>query len=187
MDNESIHGLRLDQLAHVFSLGVGDPDPACLQGDDERLAGRLRDQLSCVPPGGSLLADSLAMMVGRLGYEVQAAAGRSLQEVLLSAQTDLGLLQAIKDCSKRLSAGLDSKTEAAMATTIYYAALASALVHHDRRITRRSYDELERSFMAFAARKWIPPELAVLFQRAGDHCRGNRAVQDSPSPPHGGD
>jgi len=48
MENESIHGLRLDQLADVFSIGVDDPDPAghC----DEGMAGLLREQLSCVLP-----------------------------------------------------------------------------------------------------------------------------------------
>ena len=112
MENESIHGLRLDQLADVFSLGVNDPDTTGAGGNDERMAGLLRDQLSCVLPRGSLLFDSLIMMMGRLGCDVQAPAGRSLLEVLSSPHTDLGLLQAIKDCSKKLSLSLDSKLEA---------------------------------------------------------------------------
>ena len=179
MENESIHGLRLDQLADVFSIGVEDPDPA--GGNDERMAGLLRDQLSCVLPKGSLLFDALIMMMGRLGCDVRSLAGRSLLEVLLSPHTDVGLLQAIKDCSKKLSAGLDSKTEAALATTIYYAALASCLVHHSRKITQYSYDALDRSFTTFAAKKWVVPELAALFSRAGGICRDKRGTDESQS------
>jgi hypothetical protein len=98
-----------------------------------------------------------------LGCDVRTLAGKSLLQVLLSPQSDLGLLQAIKDCSKWLSTSLDSKTEAALATTIYYAALASALAYHNRKITQYSYDALERSFSIFAAKKWMSPELAGLF------------------------
>jgi len=179
MENESIHGLRLDQLADVFSIGTDDPDPAGADGHDEKMAGPLREQLSCVLPKGSLLFDALIMMMGRLGCDVRSLAGRSLLEVLLSPHTDIGLLQAIKDCGKRLSAGLDSRMEAAMATTIYYAALASALVHHQRKITQYSYDALDRSFTTFAAKKWIAPELATLFQRAGGICRDKRGTDAS--------
>jgi len=179
MENESIHGLRLDQLADVFSIGVDDPDP--VGGNDEGMAGLLREQLSCVLPRGSLLFDALVMMMGRLGCDVQSLAGRSLLEVLLSPQSDLGLLQAIKDCSKKMSFSLDSKMEAALATTIYYAALASALVHHDRKITQYSYDALDRSFTTFAAKKWIAPELAALFLRAGGICRDKRGADESQS------
>ena len=181
MENESTHGLRLDQLAGLFSLGVEDPDPAGAAGHDEKMAGLLREQLSCVLPKDMLLFDALVMMMGRLGCDVRSLAGRSLLEVLLSPQSDVGLLQAIKDCSKKLSFSLDSKMEAALATTIYYAALASALVHHDRKITQYSYEALDRSFATFAAKKWIPPELSALFLRAGGICRDKRGADESQS------
>jgi len=180
MKEESTHGLRPDQLAEIFSLGMEDPDPA--GGKDERMAGLLREQLCCVLPQSSLLFDALIMMMGRLGCDVRALAGRSLLDVLLSPHTDVGLLQAIKDCSKALSAGLDSRTEATLATTIYYAALASALAYHGRKISRYSYEALERSFATFAEKRWMCPELAGLFLRAGGICRDKRgAHEDHPS------
>ncbi len=174
MENESVYGLRLDQLASVFSIGVEDSDPIGAGGNDNRMAGLLREQLSSVLPRDSLLFDALIMMLGRLGCDVRSLAGRSLLQVLSSPQSDIGLLQAIKDCSKKLSASLDSKTEATLATTIYYAALASALVYHDRKITQYSYGALDQSFATFAAKKWMIPELAGLFVRAGKACQGKR-------------
>ncbi len=180
MENESTHGLRLDQLAGLFSLGVEDADPACAADQDEKMAGLLREQLSCVLPKDMLLFDALVMMMGRLGCDVRSLAGRSLLEVLLSPQSDLGLLQAIKDCSKKLSFSLDSQTEAALATTIYYAALASALVYHGRKITQYPYATLDQSFTTFAAKKWLLPELAGLFSRARSLCQDKRGSDESP-------
>jgi hypothetical protein len=179
MEGESVYGLRLDQLAAVFSLGVDDPDPAGTGGDDESVGNQLWAQLSCPLPTDSLLFESLIMMMGRLGCDVRSLAGRSRQEVLLCRHTDVGLLQAIKDCSKTLSASLDSKTEATLAVTIYYAALASALAYHGRKISRYSYETLERSFATFAGKRWVCPELADLFLRAGGICRDSRGTDDS--------
>jgi hypothetical protein len=182
MENESTHGLRLDQLAGLFSLGVEDPDPACIEGNDEKMASQLREQLSCVLPRDMLLFDALIMMMGRLGCDVRSLAGRSLREVLLSPQSDLGLLQAVKDCSKKLSFSLDSKTEAALATTIYYAALASALVYHGKKITQYPYETLDQSFLTFAAKKWMAPELAGLFSRARSICQEKRGIDENQAP-----
>lgn len=181
MENESIHGLRVDQLANVFAIGVDDPDPAGTGGSDESMARLLQEQLCRALPRGSLLFDALIMMMGRLGCDVRSLAGRSLLEVLLSPHTDIGFLQAIKDCSKKLSTSLDSKAEAALATTIYYAALASALVHHDRKITQYSYEALDRSFATFAAKNWVAPELVALFSKAGGVCRDKRGTDESQS------
>jgi len=182
MENESTHGLRLDQLAGLLSIAVEDPDPAKAGGHDERMAGLLREQLSCVLPRSLLLFDALVMMMGRLGCDVRSLAGRSLLEVLQNPQSDIGLLRAIKDCSKKLSFRLDSKTEAALATTIYYAALASALVYHNKKITQYSYEALDQSFATFAAQKWIGPELTELFSRARGVCFDQRGTDEGQSP-----
>ena len=183
MENESVHGLRLDQLAGVFSLVVDDPDATGARGSDAALARLLREQLCGILPKGSLLFDALIMMLGRLGCDVRLLAGRSLLEVLTNPQTDIGLLQAIKDCSKKLSVSLDSKTEATLATTIYYAALASALAYHDRRLTQYSYEALAQSFATFTAKEWMIPELAGLFVQAGKVCRDKRDTNEHHRPP----
>jgi hypothetical protein len=80
-----------------------------------------------------------------------------------------------------LSFGLKSRTEAALATTIYYAALASAPVYHDRKITQYSYEALEQSFATFAAKQWVGPELTELFSRARHLCREKRGTDEAES------
>jgi hypothetical protein len=98
---------------------------------------------------------------------------RPLLKVLLSPESDTHLLETLKERGKTLSAGSVSSYERATATTIYYAAIASALLHHGRKISRHSYDTLARSFFQLSAKRWMPSELKSLFDRAIETC-GNR-------------
>jgi hypothetical protein len=93
---------------------------------------------------------------------------------LLSPPPDLPLLQALKDCSKAMSSALDAKSEVALATTIYYASLAAALVHRDRKITQHSYGTLDESFALLIEKDWMAPELIALFSRARSVCQSRR-------------
>ncbi len=174
MTSKSTYGLRLDQMADIFSISVDDPGPAGEEGHDQRMARLLREQLTCRVPKGSVFRDVVLMMMGQLGSDPQLLAGRSLQEVLLDSQADVGLLRAIKDCSKRLSGALDSEAERTLATTLYFAALASALVYHDEKITQSTYEKLDESFALLIKKNWMAHELIELFSRARQICESRR-------------
>jgi len=96
---------------------------------------------------------------------------RSVKAVLLDPQGSLIVLEAIKDHSKRLSAMVTSGSETLIATTIYYAAIAAALVHHGRRITKYSWENLTERFSLLAQRMWIDDDTRDLFVRAAECCR----------------
>jgi hypothetical protein len=170
MEKKSTYGLRLDQLAGLFSLGLDGPVEG--REGEQGMAELLHQHLTAALPAGPLLLDALLMMVGRLGYETQALGGKTLVEVLLDPRTDLGLLRAVKECCKRLSGSLESKAEAAIATTLYYAAVASALVYHDKKITQHSYATLDEAFALLLEKPWMDRELAGLFSRAQGLCQG---------------
>ena len=174
MKRKSTFGLRLDQMQNLFSLGTAEPDPADKEGDNEKMAGLLREQLTCVLPEHSLLFDALVMMMEQQGYDTQPLAGKPLRQVLSGPGSDIGLLRAIKECSKTLVCTLDSEVEMALATTIYYAALAAALVHHDKKITHNSYEKLDESFALLVEKKWMAEELAALFSQAQRICQRRR-------------
>jgi len=161
-------------MAVLFSLGREEPNPTQQRSDDPDMRSLLREQLACVLPKGSVFCDVLVMMVGGMGYNTDPLAGRSLGEILLSPPSDIHLLQAVKDCSKAMSSALDSKAEAALATTVYYASLAGALVRHDRKITRHSYETLDESFTLLMEKDWMAPELMELFARAQAICQSRR-------------
>ena len=172
MDEKSTYGLRLDQLAGLFSLGTDGP----VEGREgqERMADLLREHLTSALPTGLLLLDALMMMMGRLGYNTRSIAGKTIVGVVLNPQSDIGLLRAIKECCKRLSSSLESKPEAAIATTLYYAAMASALVYHRQRITQHSYEALDAAFAMLADKPWMDQDLAGLFSQARSLCQGRR-------------
>jgi hypothetical protein len=102
-------------------------------------------------------------------------AGKSLGEVLLDPKSDIGLLQAIKDYSKELSCSLVSEAETTVAITVYYAALASSLLHHNKKISQYSYETLSQSFALLTEKKWMAPQLVRLFTRASDVCQDRQA------------
>ena len=167
MDNPSTYGLRLDQMADLFALGAEESDPAVEKADDQTLQALLAEQLTCTEPKGSLIRETLEMMIGA----PDQLRGESLAKVLLEGDSDLGLLKDIKDASKALSYALDSSTETALARTLYFSAIAAALVYHDVRISQSTYATLAESLTILIEKAWIVPELAELFSRARDICR----------------
>jgi hypothetical protein len=177
MEKNSTYGLKLDQMAGLFSMGAEEPDPTDERSVNETMATLLHEQLACALPRHSLLFDALLMMMDQEGHDTRSLAGRSLGRVLLEPQSDVDLLRAIKDCSKKLSHELDSEAETALATTVYFAALASALVHHDKKITQNSYEKLGESFTLLTAKKWMAQELIGLFGRARRICESRRGEQ----------
>ncbi len=170
MERESTYGLSLNQMAGLFAISSEDPDPAGAEAADEALAALLRDQLTCTESNGSLLLDTLVMMMDRVSDGPTSLAGRSLGEVLLNPESELGLLGAIKNCSKTLSCTLDSRTETALARTLYFAALAGALVHHNAKITQLAYPTLAESLALLIEKQWMAPELVALFSQARRIC-----------------
>ena len=179
MHNKSTYGLKIEQLADLFSIGTDKENHVRDMGDDETTASLLQNQLANTLPKDSFLLDSVLMMMGRLGCDVRSLAGKSLAEVLLNSKSDIGLLQAIKDYSKQLSCTSINEAETAVATTIYYAALASSLIYHDKRITQYSYETLGQSFAAFVEKKWMPSALVSLFSRAQRICESKGARDET--------
>jgi hypothetical protein len=168
MDNKSTYGLRLDQLAGLFAMGreiaIDQPEGG------QRMTELLKEHLTSALPTGVIVLDALMMMIGQMGYETRSLSGKTLKDVLLDRQSDIGLLRAIKECSKRLSLRLESKVEAAIATTLYYAAMASALVFHDAKVTQHSYRALDEALAMLMAKPWMDQDLITLFAQARYIC-----------------
>jgi len=171
MDKKSTYGLRLDQMASLFAMGIDEPHAAAHKSDDHMLRDLLHEQLTCAEPKGSLLRDTLAMMMHRANTRANLPRERPLGDILLQPHSDVKLLEAIKDSSKTLSVTLESQTETALARTLYFAAIAAALVHHDVKITQNSYAVLAEAVASLQAKPWMTAELAELFAQAQEICR----------------
>jgi hypothetical protein len=175
MAEKSTFGLKREQLAELFSLALGDDDITGSGSDDQAIADLLRDQFSAQLPKGSFPSDSLLLTMGRMGFDVASLGGKSLRDVLLDRQCDMDILLAVKDCAKKLTRASASEAKKAIATTIYYAAIAGALLYYDKKITGYSYVELGKSLDKLIDRKWMTPELSEMLSQARDICRNRQA------------
>ena len=95
---------------------------------------------------------------------------RALSQLLMNAQTDLAILRTLKDYAKALSRCGAQGPEHTAAIVVYYAAIASALVFHGKRITRHSYETLRGAFSQLAEKNWLPREVKELFRRGREAC-----------------
>lgn len=171
MSRKSTFGLRAEQLAELLSVSVESDQTSDEISDEVQIAALLRHRLTQEMPKDSYVFDSIVTMLGRLGCDVQHLAGKSLGEILLDPEVDVGLLQTIKDHCKMVSGSLVSEAEASVATAIYYAAIASSIIHHDHKISHYPYETLGESFFVLGKKSWIPPELVRLFTRASKACK----------------
>jgi len=171
---KSTFGLRLDQLADIFALAAKDKAPTEAERADKRLAEMLRRHLTEVMPGKSLLFSASSEVSATRQCDLTSLAGWSLLQVLFSPESSVNQLQAVKEASKRLTTRSVSETERAVATTIYHAAIASCLVHHDKKITQHSYDKLDESFALLIEKKWMAQKFIELFSHARRICQSKR-------------
>jgi WD40 repeat protein/serine/threonine protein kinase len=177
MSEESVFGLNPEQLSRLLSVGE-QGGLSHGKGDDEKTAELLERQmrLSLCEIASSM--DPLADALNKLGCEAQSLADESLLNILLDRPSDSSILEALNEYSRRQSSSVRTEAEHAIATTIYYAAAASLLVHHERNVTTYSYESLAESFAELAAKTWMMESLKGLFLRAYDICKQRQVDAD---------
>ena len=170
MAMKSTFGLCPQRLAKLLNAGSDDEAARCQPAPQaaaqllrRRLAGPLQVDKDCV--------DSLSAILDRPCQDLQPIAGRPLGDVLLDSTTPLAILETLKQYGKGLSRQWDEGPEHVVAVTIYFAAIAAALVFHRRRITTRSYRDLADSLRILMNGRWITPELAGLFDSVRIICK----------------
>ena len=171
MTRKTTHGLKLQQLADLLSVGIDEADFVDKISDDETISELLHERLVKSLPRNASLLNSLFVIMGKMGYGMESLTGKSLGEILLAHDTDVGILKAIKTYGKKLSLTVEGGRENAVAVTIYHAAIAGALVYHGQVISTSSFNALGRSFSILIDKKWLTPELKELFVKARDICQ----------------
>jgi len=171
MDKKSTtFGMGNKHLAKLLGLGV-EQGPSGEPSVHEIKADLLRASLRGTLPLDSAVVEALPALLGRLREEVLPLGGKPLGEVLLDERTELGLLDKIKEHWKGRSAAGSSEAAHAVGITIYFAAIASALLFHDTKITSYSYPFLAQSFETMTEKLWMAPELARHFSKARKLCK----------------
>ena len=164
-------GTDPQRMADMLGMGAGanSGDLTPNEAREELLGKRLGGSL----PLTQKQANDLAVFVGELREQLPLQ-GRALGEVILDEETELDILVEIKEYGKLLSTATESDVERDVGLTIYYGAIASAILFCSQTITSHSAGALANSFAALVDKQWMNPKLARHFAKAGKACRKNR-------------
>jgi len=167
-DESTTFGANRCQLVKLWSLGS---DAKNISLDEDQVKSELlRDMLAGKMPVDQAVAETLPQVLAQLCESIRPFTGDSLGALLNTPETDLSVLNKIKNYTKRLSQSVGSEAEHDVTAMIYYGAIAGALVYHDQRITSFSYERLAKAFKSMLESRWIMPDLKALFQKALDGC-----------------
>jgi hypothetical protein len=165
---KTTYGSDPQRMADMLAMGTeansGDLTPDEVK--EELLGRRLAGSL----PPTQKQANDLAVFVGEL-REILPLQGRALVEVLLDKETELDILGEIKEYGKAISTATDSEADREVGLTIYYAAIASAILFGNQRITSYSFSALANAFGTLVDKRWMNPKLARHFAKARKTCR----------------
>jgi len=165
------YGLSRKKVVSILQIGSEKEEADQGHSAQENTAELLRDRLaqpflsghnsnSCVSDLSSIPCQAAALIrIDMIG------------DRLWNAGTTISMLKKLKELGKSLFSEGKSTPQRDVGLTIYYGAIANALVSRDVRITRLPYPELLRSFVALADNEWMHPQLQALFRRAIDYCK----------------
>jgi hypothetical protein len=168
--NETSFFNRPDGLARVLALGDSTGD----LWSPEEMQAMWQHQLSAL-----LQIDLDSMHAFRLAElkdapELQRFLAKSFGDLLLDPQPPFELLKITKDFAKEtLKSGEDSQLNA-IATALYHAAYAAAIVAGQKRLGGMDDAELKRGFEWAVSRVWLDDSTRKLIGQASDSLSSGR-------------
>ena len=173
MCNESTSSFGPDKLARLLKIGIEEDrqqnqnnNVVTNQDKVDLLYSILKSALVC----NGLWIESLPEILQRAYLEPGSYILGSGECVLVDPAISLAMINRIKHYTKDLAKDTHSDPHCEIATVLYYSAIASALVFHNKMITKLSYDMLCESFSNLSSLTWLPPELVKLMRRALKIC-----------------
>ncbi len=173
--------LSRHQKSRLLSLGLGSNLHEPNTDKVEQKADMLYDVLMRTLPVDPSVVNSLPDIVRGLSSRLQSLAGLPIGDLLQDPTTDITTISRIKQYAKESGTSTDSEDRSDVFLVVYYAAIASALVYHNEKITQHSYKDLEQFFYSFIKNNWILYELISLFTRAREYCLEKMQQDDSGS------
>ena len=169
-DESSTFGLNREKLGKLWKMGAELPEKKTDSNLEIRKAKLLQSQLSESLPLDEGMHHLLPDIFTVVCEKLKPFTGCSFKDLVMDPQTDPVVLETIKNYHKKQAQSISSEMGQEIAAIIYYTAIASALVHHDTRITKLSYKDLSRSFTELQKNNWLLAELKNLFIRAYNKC-----------------
>ena len=160
-------GASPKRIAELLDIGVeheGQSEEAKAETRAELLRARFAGPLPLETTGTEALPTSM----GKLCQDLLPLGGKPLKEVLLDKETDLRIIKSIKEYGKKLAKR--DEPEQAVGVAVYYTAISSAVLFHDEKITRHSYQYVADS-LDDMDKKWMPVDLKQHILKASQICR----------------
>ena len=170
-DESSTFGLGTDQLYRLWRIGRGEKGDSTPE-DDANLqkSELLHDKLAEKLPLEQAIAQVLPGLFAKLCETLKPFASDSIDALVLNPRTGVCTLIKIKEYYKRQTGQFADQTEHDVAAIIYYVVIASALVHHQQRITSFSYEHLTAKYRTFVQLPWLTSSVRELFEKALLYC-----------------
>ena len=166
MNRDSTLGLDPQKLARLVGITLDS------EGDVERdNPGQSTSELihTCLAETllfDTAMIDDLPVVIGHTEKDHTFHAGKRLGELLIDPKSDLEMIREVRRYAKKAASLKKSQIRHAVAITVYFAAIANALIFHHLKITTVSYESLKDSFDNLADKPWMPPDLVELFRKA---------------------
>ena len=163
-------------------LQEGEEDQARIDPAEER-SWALSDCLADALPFD---ADELAEVhpnVRRLLEGLPRLKGEALGDLVFNPASSIADLEAAKDYAKQAGTTAHNEYASEAARVVYYAAIAAALVFHEKKISQYSHAQLQAYFASLIEKEWIVVELRELFTKAQNVCarKGRPAPDEGPT------
>jgi len=161
--------IRPDQLAEMLGVAL-EADKADREDTIELTARALQLKLDGPLPPDPAAAARLPSLLDNIYKELVPGGRRSLGEALVDPKTDLSTILRIKDHAKQSASEKLPPARHTVAITIYYAAIASAMLFHDRKITTYSHETLAEGIGKLLGNPWMPEPMIEHLKNARKAC-----------------
>lgn len=165
--------LTNDQKTRLLKLSLDVDASEDNYTQREKRADLLYDTLSSSLPIDKSVVDLLPVLLKGVCQKLRSVAGEPLENLLLNPNTDISILNEIKEYAKKEGTSTESEVEKDVFLAIYCAAVGSSLVFHNKKITQHSYKDLEEFFRSLSKKGWMPEDLVELFKKAQVYCKKN--------------
>ncbi|MEN6423896.1 MAG: hypothetical protein ABFE13_00925 [Phycisphaerales bacterium] len=177
MDRDSTRlGLNPDQLSRLWNIGDAVELYAVPNDSDQAKTEFLRDVLVERMPLEPMVTRVLSRALSQACEGVQPFPNNSYGLLLADPATDVTILTRVKDHAKELVRPVHSEGERQVLAAVYYAAIACALIYHDRRISSFSFDCLAQQYKSLLEQAWLTSDLRDLFEKAKEYCDRKNAA-----------
>lgn len=167
----SVFGLSSSEIHRLLDECMAEADSSPKTTDVDAMAQLLRERLADRFPAVVIGRSFESWILDQVQRQVIERSGKAVLEILTDPAAALPVVEKVKERYKLIAQRAAAPAERQVATSIYFAAVAYALIFHGQRITQHADDYVIESFGKLAAKPWMTPELVELFMKAKERLK----------------